>query len=267
MGNFYKNWDDLSITYDRYITQSKNVLLKDFIKREKRSLFSLIDESLKKKEVIVVEIGSGTGRLLFEIAEDQSKKENPYQIRFLIGIDVSPIMTKIAKKKHQDFLGKNELSESWENKIKFCCENAILLNESIKQKDLNFNDATIIVVCVLNTLGIIDPNERSEVIRQMIKLAGIEGKIFISVFNAESFQKNAFAIYKPITKMIGPIDEKQFFDKNSPDVKSKTGYYSHWFKESEIINLITDSLKNTNYIPKQLTHIKVKDIGIIFQIL
>jgi len=267
MVNFYKNWDDLSIKYDRYVTQSKNVLLRSFIKREKRYLLSLIDENLQKKDVIVVEIGSGTGRLLFEIAEDESKKESPYRVRYLIGVDVSPMMTKMAKKKHQDFIGDKELSESWENKIKFCCENAILLNESIKQKKLNFNNATIIVVCVLNTLGIIDPNERSQVVQQMIKLVGTDGKLFISVFNAESFKKNAFVIYKPMTDMIGPIDERQIFDENSPDVKSQSGYYSHWFNETEIINLITDSLKKTNTTGKQLTHVNVSDIGIIVQIL
>jgi hypothetical protein len=70
----------------------------------------------------------------------------------------------------------------------------------------------------------------------MVRAAGPGGKIVVSVFNGNFFDRNAKPIYESIRNIVGKFDEDDFnYAKNE---FSTQWYFSHWFSRSEIEGLM-----------------------------
>lgn len=126
-------------------------------------------------------------------------------------------------------------------------------------------DTEIVVFCPLNTLGIFLERDRPETISAMARLAGKNGVVLVSIFNAVGFEKNAYEIYAPVMPMVGKFDRK-----TALDLKTNTfhngDYFSHWFLEDEIFRLVEKNLKATPLEGRELVVDKVGDIAILINI-
>jgi hypothetical protein len=257
-------WYTKAYLYDKLVTESKNKMLKDFIRKEEE----MLDSSLENIDgtFSLIEVGSGTGRTLFSFIWKQSIFE---RLNYLIGIDNSAAMYQISVEKLNKLKNFSSIPETLRREIdkKFIFFNidALEMNYFFRDGKANqdefekrfgendflrkfkiplYNDSRKVVCCLLNTLGVIldpkmklDPADaRQRVVNNMVSAAGQEGTILISVFSARSFHSKALKLYKSLEKITGKFDEKAF-NKEEYVFKTRT-YYSHWFEKEEIVNLL-----------------------------
>ncbi len=254
-------WNKLAPKYDHFVTFTKDPLLRKFQKAEKRTLFSLISREANNDNLILIEIGCGTSRLLFRLIKSKTYKKNALKIKFIIGIDDSDSMYTISSYEKDKQMRNKKFPNDIKSKLKILKVNAgewKKLEKKIKNNvgSKNYKNCKKIVFCILNTLGIMHPNERKKVIYSMAKIAGNNGILFISTFNAGMFKSYAPRIYDEIKDITGFFDDNSF-DSINNDFISRDYYYSHWFNFNEI----KDDLNE--YVNGKINTRLLNDIGII----
>ena len=173
----YEIWDKIAPNFDAYISRTNNSLTIEYEKAEEKRLFEVILNRLKTDDLTIIEIGCGTGRLLLRVADAKlDKVPGAYTIKRFVGIDISAPMLELAKKN----------ASTTGDVIEFVHADAREVNKI--RKSIVENTAAI-VFCVLNTLGIFFPQDRPGIISAMARLAGKNGTVFLSVFNAREFEK------------------------------------------------------------------------------
>jgi len=185
--------------------------------------------SKHKNNISIIEIGTGTGRIIFDLYKDL-KNDN---IKFT-GFDLSRAMKTNADR-------QKNAAEIKQGKIEFVVKDASdsdMLNQ--------FNDDTVkVVLCLFNTIGVIHgEDKRKKVIENMKKIAGDNGVVIISAFNGDNFKQIAPHIYKPIEDLVGQIDENLSFDNDRKVFRTESGYHSEWLTKSTC----EDYLKNEKEI-------------------
>lgn len=251
-------WEKIAHIYDRWVTATRNDMLKRYINKEQE----MLDDYLRwlvarnpKKKLTILEIGSGTGRTLLQYAKKPHLIE---KIEYLIGIDEASAMNEIAKYKLNQVgatlnharsgpivlskylflhLQAEKLLRYFDRGMvqieKLAMENT---EEPIRALDEKKYSASIkVVINMLNTLGVIRET-KSLVLRNMVRAAGPDGRIVVSVFNGRAFQKHAKEIYASIKDIVGKFDEDDFdYVENTFATEH---YYSHWFTRPEIEGLM-----------------------------
>ena len=247
-------WGKTAHIYDKWVTSTKNRMLKLYITKEQEMLdyhLGWIIAQNPTRKISILEIGSGTGRTLLYYAH---KPEIIERVEYLIGIDEASAMYDIAKFKLEQeasILGNSgngsgilskylflnmraeRLSRCFDGgRVDVCRlgseiseESAATLNEE------KYNKSVKVVINMLNTLGVIK-RTRVPVLRNMVRAAGRDGRIVISVFNAKAFREHAEDIYTSIRNIVGKFDKNDFDYSNNEFVSES--YYSHWFTRSEI---------------------------------
>lgn len=214
-------WIELSATdYDTAVYSSP--LLLPVLRRE----LEIAQEILQLTDVLI-EVGCGTGQFCRRLID---------QVDRVIGVDISSRMLR-------------ELANYLTPKMVLIEGDATRLS-SILGSDQNSAEALTqadrrVLACVMNTLGIMHNEVRRAVISEMAVTAGIDGLVFLAVFNAEHFECGVQDFYKLNPGLCGILDSGSVdFDSCELFVQN-TGYYSHWFKEDELIDLaITSGLTN-----------------------
>lgn len=251
-------WNRVASDYDEFVTFGHNKLIHQFIKKESEILIDIIKK--QRSEISLIEIGCGTGRVLFNLV---SKKSINKKIKYLIGIDNAKTMIDISKQK------LSITSHAIQNKVLFLHMEGSMLNKTFGNGRLSSlpakydsNDHTSIlkkseydaskkIVCVLlNTLGSMSKSERITTVKNMIDCAGKDGMIIVSVFNGENFTKNSRAVYDSLKTMIH--NSTYYFDDKKHEFTTNNGYFSHWFEVDEIKKIMHDA---------ECTDVKLKKIG------
>jgi len=122
----------------------------------------------------------------------------------------------------------------------------LLTDEPSKNLDGRRYAASKKVICnLLNTLGVMDSQQRTEVVRNMISAVKPADRIVISVFDAACFRAEAPGLYRHIPRIVGqPRIPDSAFDWERSEFKlrgpSGPGYFSHWFRKDEISNMLLD---------------------------
>jgi hypothetical protein len=98
-----------------------------------------------------------------------------------------------------------------------------------------YNRSVKVVINMLNTLGVIKKT-RSIVLRNMVRAAGHDGRIVVSVFNGSAFRQHAEEVYTSIRNIVGKFDKSDFNYSENEFVPQS--YYSHWFTRAEIEELM-----------------------------
>jgi SAM-dependent methyltransferase len=94
-----------------------------------------------------------------------------------------------------------------------------------------------VVACVMNTLGIMPDGVRLRVLREMARLAGSDGTVFLTVFNADNFEEGIHRFYGENPGLCGPISLADVSYRTRELRVADTGYYSHWFSVDELQSL------------------------------
>lgn len=240
------SWDVISNQYDLLVTNSSNKILKAYQEGERKFIIEEIIKTLADQNVTIIEVGCGTGRFLIDLLNQNLDDKTDHKIINIIGIDSSVNMVNEFRVKIAEGLSKTEIPQKYSNIIKPIKADAEELFNAVKDI-ISPHDSCVIVLCVLNTLGIIDNSDtRGKIVCQMIETAGKNGRIFVSVFNAKSFQQHVTEIYTPLVDMVGPFIIADIDFANN-DFYTQNDYYSHWFKETEIYKLVKEMDENNKH--------------------
>jgi len=243
-------WDRLAKIYDdillnNFTAEESSILYEEF---EDDFLKRLIEGKIQQGEkLVLIEIGSGTGRYI------QHYCSYP-EISLIIGIDVSYRMLE----KSVDKLKRSSFANEIGRRILLVQGEAEDISLSIRRHE-QLKHNTPVVICMFNTLGNIELEDRRQNVllnvREMIEPNGIA---VISVFNRELLRSEGKRYYTderivsaivPPTfgnrirsrlKQIFPYLNPVHFDFSKGDVKT-TDFYSHWFTEQEIKDLIKNA--------------------------
>ena len=227
-----KSWDDISSEYDRNVEENKDPIITNYLQKEMdivSHLCKIIRKKNSKKKCSIIDMGSGTGRVLFSL--DKILKDNSMMF---YGVDNSEQMINKANQKRL-------LNKSASQNMKFLRHD--LTDPNLCK--LFEQDTTNIIMCVYNTIGVIPPDKRATFIGSMLRLAGRDGLVILSAFNGDDFGFVAPKLYIPMKEMVKQIDEDSFDEKNIV-FKNSLGYRSQWFTTKELKKLLQT---NTEPIP------------------
>lgn len=250
-------WEFNAPSYDEYVTHTDYSFLRAFLDGEHYLLRTTISQLAaahsRDRGVWVMEIGSGTGRELFRLAEDP---ELP--LLGLIGIDNAHEMVRVAR-------ANRAAQGPFDIPILFFCFDATDLNDYFPDGRVDLarlrsgagdpDEVASIpvektsrgprVLCnLLNTLGVLDSVTRMRMIRAMVRSATSQDRLVFSVFAAESFPREARGLYDEISAIVGAdeIPEHAFDDERSEfayiTLDGEHQYYSHWFKKGELEQIV-----------------------------
>jgi ubiquinone/menaquinone biosynthesis C-methylase UbiE len=243
-------WNRVADDYEQSLVdpnfaEEASVLYEEF---EDEYIDKVIERN-KLKKLVLIEIGSGTGRYQRKYAED-------LRIQYIIGIDFSSNMIKCSLKNLEEYkedIGKRILL------VQGLAEKTSVLVNSIEK----LKDTMPIVTCVFNTLGNIESEERRlEVLKRIKEMLGERGIGIISVFNRKAMYPNKkslksdcerYYIDDRIEKLIVPPFLRErikmygrkikktldpvTIDPEKGDIRTED-FYSHWFEEKEFVKLL-----------------------------
>lgn len=214
-------WIELSATdYDTAVYSSP--LLLPVLRRELE-----ISQEILRLTDILIEVGCGTGQFCRRLID---------QVDRVIGVDISSRMLRELAKYRTP---KMVLIEGDATRLSSILESDRTSTELLKQADRK------VLACVMNTLGIMHNAIRRAVISEMAVTAGVDGLVFLAVFNADHFERGVQDFYTMNPGLCGILDSGSVNFDSCELLVRNTGYYSHWFKKDELIDLaITSGLTN-----------------------
>ena len=227
-------WNELASDYAKSVEDNDNQTIKNYLKKEIKIISNLCNKKIHdKKDFYIIDMGSGTGRVLFEL--DTLLKNN--EISYL-GIELSEPMIILSEKK--------KLKSHPESKIHFLKMDLMELDSKLFEK---YSPGSV-VMCLYNTIGVLSDSKRQYFVDQMKKIAGPEGLVIISTFNGDDFKNIAPIMYDAMLPMIKKINSDSFDEKNRI-FKNENGFRSQWFLKKQIMELL-----NTKFqpIPIEINH-------------
>ena len=220
-------WNDMSSEYDKCVENNPDPVISGFINEELKITTRLCKKIIDlDKKFTMVDMGSGTGRVLFSLYKIFGDSVTYY------GLDTSEPMIQISKQKQFDLNINNTFFMKYDT-----------TNPSINE--IFEDDSTKIIMCMYNTVGVIPTTKRQQFFNNMKKLAGKDGLVIVSAFNGDDFANAAPKMYYPMKEMVKQV-EKDSFDEKRLAFRNSLGYYSQWFKKNQL-NLLLDS--NVEPIP------------------
>lgn len=180
---------------------------------------------LRGMRVSLCEVGCGTGEFLVPLAP---------HFRTTIGIDFNSNFIEYCK--------KERIPKHLENRLKFVCGDATELCALMQRvAPPQFHADTKIVCCVGNTIGIIPPELKRRVYKQMTELAGPDGVIVVVYWNARWFGDACQNFYHANPQLCGPFTGEAIdFTTTTLTTGPPTNYRSHWTGIAEARQVIAE---------------------------
>jgi SAM-dependent methyltransferase len=247
-----KTWNEGASEYDSLVSRTNYRPLKDFMDMEQELLRKQIRLIARGgAPVVVVEIGSGTGRSLFELASNTDISDS---VEYFIGIDNAERMNTVA---NLHLRSRNGSPHRSERKFVFLTMDAENMNRFFSMgqvnkaplqrkyprqtsvRDLNtsqFDASRKVFCCLLNTIGVMAPEVRQAVVRAMAAAGSAGDIVALSVFDASDFRRDAFALYSTLTPLVMDFEEANI-DVGNNDFETPI-YFSHWFTDEEAVELL-----------------------------
>jgi len=166
----------------------------------------------------LIEVGCGTGEFIRDTADN---------FRVAVGVDFNPHFIKYCN---------HEIPEGKENQQRYIHGDACKLVDLMatnfpKEEGLLWDDVRV-VACVGNTIGIIPPELKETVYNQMLDLAGQQGILVMSYWNARWFGDAVQNFYHANPQLCGPF-RGESIDLSTTTLTTPSGYCSHWSSVEE----------------------------------
>ena len=213
-------WNDMSSQYDDNVENNSDPVISGYVSEEIRITGELCRKIIKPDvKYTIIDMGSGTGRVLFSLQKILGDSVS------YCGLDVSESMIQLSKNKQLEMNAKD---------ISFLKYDAT--NPAIDDL-FDGDDSVKITLCMYNTVGVIDATLRIQFFDNMTGLAGKDGLALVSAFNGDDFAFAAPRMYVPMKAMVMQID-KDSFDAEKLAFKNRLGYYSQWFTQNQMLQLL-----------------------------
>lgn len=188
-----------------------------------------------------LEVGCGTGQIIEQVARKCNERSKKVMN---LGIDIN-----------ESFI--QHCIEAGEADVEYSVADATCLHKWQKKSHPELIEKRTLVTCVNNTLSIMPPEIRPTVVRQMRKVAGRDGFVFLTYWNGMKFREGLVNYYKKNLSLCGEFDiAVQDFDRRK--LHTETGYSSHWPLENEVEIMVI----SYGVSPEDIIDIKVVGKGI-----
>ena len=232
-------WNDMSSQYDDNVERNSDPVISGYISEEMRITSDLCRKIMNPDvKYTIIDMGSGTGRVLFSLQKILGDSAS------YCGLDVSESMIRVSKNKQSEMNAKNM------SFLKYDTTNPAI------NDIFDGDDSVKIVMCMYNTVGVIDATLRRQFFDNMTGLAGKDGLVLVSAFNGDDFAFAAPRLYVPMKEMVRQIDVDSF-DEEKLAFKNRLGYYSQWFTQNQILQLLHSAAKPVpiNVIQNENMHV------------
>jgi SAM-dependent methyltransferase len=278
-----ERWDRIAPHYGEFVSRnSKDITFLDEFTAEESELIGECLSSLAEHndDLSVIEVGCGDGRALFEYIPPLLAKN----VAYVIGFDYAPGMIRAAEAElttrlqgsEAKVLGVRELTEktgfllldAFETETVFddgwlmrpdLFEGGAMGGQGLEVDPIVFAESRKVYCCLLNTVGVIEAR-RQKILESMLSALGVEDHLILSVFSADAFKTEARTLYYALEPMLDTKLSKSHFDFNSATfhVKGSPGYYSRWFGEPELRELLAAATASVGRRGRTFDHSKVK---------
>lgn len=244
----------MSPGYKRYVADQMYASIEavSYEKYEDIILRAMLNGFLIDTPVILIELGSGVGRLLHQYGSCISGRIDaaiPYRrhlpllyeqhsiagidnLKFILGMDFEWRMIKLASRWLREERLYDHVEDGRISQVLGSTLHPPLSFEGVPNED------TIKIVCILfQTLGNQTLRElQIDMIRKAWQLASPNGIVLVSVFNAKSFEEQAPIYYSSIRKSVGSA----IYCRDGVFFSSKA-VYSKWFDPDELKKLFGET--------------------------
>jgi len=184
----------------------------------------LCDNRGGKEEVLLVEVGCGTGEALVPLFD---------HAKYVLGIDFNSNFV--------DFCNSN-LDNDLSSRVKFLTGDAQKLDEILQHEVLEeWRNATKVVICVGNTVGIMPQDVKDNVYKQMLKAAGTTGAFGVVYWNGNKFGDAVQHFYHKNPQLCGPF-QGDSIDLDSCTLTTPSGYRTHWTTPKEARRIFEEEI-------------------------
>lgn len=283
-----ERWDHIATRYTRLVTENANRIefLDKYAEREKQIVADYLRSTVEDgHELSVVEVGCGDGRALLSYLPSEIASKTIY----VLGIDYAPAMITSAhreltrlranrEKMHQDARMLVERTAFFQlnaaNMRRFFDDGRLSELEQLLQaapagSNVEIDHGTYgasrkVFCCLLNTIGVIDHHERRvAMVEAMLACLGVDDRLVFTVFAAERFAVEAMALYRDLQEMIDTEVNETQFDVNGAtfSVAGSPGYYSHWFSEAEVPQLVNAAKMGLEKEGRSFDLVRIEHMG------
>ncbi|HEX3240742.1 MAG TPA: class I SAM-dependent methyltransferase [Solirubrobacterales bacterium] len=261
-----ERWDRIAPRYTEFVSRNANniTFLTDFFGEEAGMIGECLSELAgADRDLSVIEVGCGDGRALSSYVPALLAQN----VSYVIGLDYAPGMVRAAQAEltsrlnsaEEEVLGVRELRQktvfshldAFELRSVFDDGRLVRPDQfeaaSLEVDPVIFEESRKVFCCLLNTIGVIEPlGRRKKVVESMLSALGVEDDLIITVFSADAFAKEAQDLYRGLELMLDTKVKDIHFDFPSATFKVATppGYYSRWFEEADLRELLSDAAQS-----------------------
>jgi len=227
-------WDSASEHYDDSVLKNPPPFMGKYEKWEDKILDTILLDVLRKEKVILLEIGSGTGRYLMRYGERLKKQIYPFtNLLAIIGVDFSEKM--IAKSIEN--LEKRQLQKLINDRIFIIQADARNLPISFT-KDPLISSVKKVVAIMFGTIGNIPTNREKLFEHLSSDLLETNAIGVISFFNKAALTSIGIEEYTKIPDVIGrPLI---YFNEGiiTTQQRGRQFFFTQWFDYNNFVNQI-----------------------------
>eukprot|EP00127_Corallochytrium_limacisporum_P000745 Clim_evm31s25 gene=Clim_evmTU31s25 len=224
-------------SWDKIMYSEKFPYMVEARDRESELLRQILDEHVETYgEVAVVDVGCSSGEALLRMQANHKAK-------YCYGIDINPAAVQAGNRRPEFDSANCQLIHG----------DATRMSEYMPegyQKD----EPPHIVMNLGNTFGILYGPVRKAILESMCDLVGEKGTLVLSVYNGEKFDFAMNTFYPGIQDLSGPFDKTKHANPGSCEIRNDNGYYSHWWHEEELRDLLEPYGLVVDYVERFSTH-------------
>ena len=142
--------------------------------------------------------------------------------RYLVGVDFNQAFV--------DFCNGN-VPDSHKGKVRHLCGDAVQLDAVLRELRpaawTDWDETVKVVTCVGNTIGIIPPEIKPAVYKQMAHVAGKQGVAIMVYWNGNRFGDAVQHFYHKNPQLCGPFTG-ECIDLDTRTLRTPSGYTTHW---------------------------------------
>jgi SAM-dependent methyltransferase/uncharacterized protein YbaR (Trm112 family) len=258
---FLTFWNKVAKDYDEFVLSKDSPPEVRALEEAEDKFFDLIlrEHICSQKKTVFVEIGSGTGRYLTRCLEKvfADRAYNQF-LSYIIGVDFSVKMIEKSIQNICSFLPKfAEIMKVdlpvAERRLK---DRLLFINADAARPYLSVEGGALTLVGVMfGTLGNIPQTDHDAVLSRIKHLIDHGGEGIITVFNAREADIGQ-TTYRELDRLVGV--DLNWDESTSTFSTSDKGFYSHWFDETTLIELL--NRKKFNVI--EIREIAKRGIGV-----
>lgn len=211
------DWADFDVAKWRSAMFTAQSFFSDLFSDTTDFTASLCEEKGGKDAVLLVEVGCGTGEALTPL--------RPHA-KHIVGVDFNPHFVNFCREN-----APKEARNQMAHLLGDAQELGALLKRELAESWINSSSPKV-VMSVGNTMGIMPPEVRHNVYKEMMRLAGPDGYVAVVYWNGNRFGDAVQNFYHKNPQLCGPFTG-DCIDLDSCTLTTPSGYCTHWTKPEE----------------------------------